>query len=177
MNSMHIRTLAHNLAAFACAGLLTAGAIVVGTAGSASAASVCYGYTCHGHDPVIYNCSASTTLTVPVKYNGTQVATLYNRYSQNCNANWGRAQLTAAGYDAHDSFLVEISTTDSLSKSENMCWPGPSNTGNFMEACTGTYAGSLAAYCDMVDGTHVTSAYIQVFNSGGNLIASGFADQ
>ena len=126
---------------------------------------------------MIYNCSVSSTVTVPVSYNGTRVATLYNRYSHYCNANWGRAQLTTAGYDAHDSFLVEISTTDSLNKSEIMCFPGPSNTGGTMEGCTGTYAGNQAAYCDMVDGTHVTSAFIQVFDSSGNLITSAFADQ
>lgn len=176
MKLTHSRTLVHKLAVFGCAGLLAMGIVVLGTAGGASATSICYGYDCHGHDPVIYNCSVSSTVTVPVRYNGTQVATLNNRYSHYCNANWGRAQLTTAGYDAHDSFLVGIFTTDSFNKSENMCWPGPSNTGGFMEACTGTYAG-LEAYCDMVDGTHVTSAYIQVFDSSGNLIVSAFADQ
>src|ERR1022692_3386242 len=173
------KPLARRLSALAGAGLLAAGLAVLGPAGSASAgaSNICYGYTCHGHDPVIFGCPASSTVTVPVKYNGTQVATLYNRYSSYCNANWGRAQLSTAGYAAHDSFLVEVDTTDSLGHYEFMCYPGPANTGHLTEPCTGTYAGNLAAYCDMVDGTHSTTAAVQVFDSTGRLLTTAFASQ
>jgi len=48
MKFMHNRTLVHKLTAFACAGLLATGIIVVGTAGGASAASIPMGLPAMG---------------------------------------------------------------------------------------------------------------------------------
>jgi hypothetical protein len=108
----------------------------------------------------------------------TQVATLWNRYSSNCNANWARVQLTSAGLSAGDSFIVSIQTTDSKGAGEFMCFPGPSNTGQMIEDCSEIqYGGSLPAYTDMVDGTNLTTATLYVYDSSGAVIARYGASQ
>jgi hypothetical protein len=156
---------------------MAGGFAVIGTAASASAAS-CSGYSCHGHDPNVYGCSVSSTASAPANFNGTQVATVYNRYSQNCNANWGRGQLTQAGLNAHDSIIVDVFTTDSHGTHEYMCYPGPNNTGALTENCSGaTYGGSAAIFSDMVDGTNTATADVYVYNSSGTFITSASASQ
>jgi hypothetical protein len=126
----------------------------------------------------VYGCTASSTVTVPVKVGSTQVATLWNRYASNCNANWGRAQLTSAGLSAHDTFIVDVFTNDSRGTFEYMCYPGPDNTGEIEELCSGaTYGGSAQAFTDMVDGTNTTTADVYVYNSSGTQIASASASQ
>src|ERR1039457_6927309 len=44
-------------------------------------------------------------------------------------------------------------------------------------AGTYNYRGTLPAYTDMVDGTHVTQAYCYVYDHGGALFASAEVDQ
>lgn len=169
----HGKPLFTRLVMLASATVLAVGAAVLVSAGSASAAT-CSGFTCHGHNPVTYGCPVSSTVTVPVDYNGVQIATLWNRYSYDCNANWGRAQLTAAGLKDRFSFEVSITTTDSHGDQELMCYPGPNNTGQLVEACPRgqTYSGSLAAYTDMVDGTNTTRAQVALIGDGQVIISS-----
>ena len=127
-------------------------------------AATCYGFTCHGHDPVKYGCSISSTTST-----SDNLVTLWNRYSASCNANWARAQLSPVALLLGDSMEVQVSTTDSHGSFEYMCYPGPSDTGQLQEYCTGHYGGSSAAYTDMVDGTNLATATAYVF-SGGTLI-------
>lgn len=179
MKTRHIRALTSKMAILASAVTLAAGFALLGPSAGASAAT-CSGYTCHGHDPEIYGCTATTTITTPVDYKGVQVATLWNRYSSACKANWARAQLTTAGLNAHDQFWIYIYTTDSTNHQEVMCFPGPpDNSGemNELDLCGPTYGGSEILYTDMVDGTNKTYAVIDVVNSSGGGIASGTANQ
>jgi hypothetical protein len=53
-----------------------------------------------------------------------------------------------------------------------LCYPGPGNTGDLTEYCTGTYGGGSVAYSDMVDGTNLATAYAYVYNAVGRLIAT-----
>jgi hypothetical protein len=176
MKLAHSRSLPFRLAAFASAAVLAAGFAVLASAGSASAAT-CSGYSCHGLDPEIYGCSATSTITVPVRYDGVQVATLWNRYSSRCNANWARGQLTTAGLSAHDTFGITVTTTDNQGY-EFMCYPGADNLGVIDEYyfCYGlpAYGGTQILYTDMVDGTKKTTAVIYVYNSSGSFLASTY---
>lgn len=160
-------------------------AAVLGVVAPASAATAapaiplvsCSGYTCHGHDPFVYNCSKESSTSVPVYYNGTQLATLVNWYGH-CNGNWSQGQLTSAGHSAGDSFIIDISTTDSRGNFEYMCYPGPNNTGALDEYCSGsTYGGSAVAWTDMVDGTHITYSDIYVYNRSGTFLAQAVTSQ
>jgi hypothetical protein len=153
---------------------LSFGAVGLGVSASPAAAATCSGISCAGHDPVNAGCAVSSTKTT---VGG--LATVWNRYSSGCNANWARAQLTTAAFNAGDSLIIIVTTTDSLSQSESMCYPGPSDTGALHEYCylNQYYSGSGAAYTDMVDGTHVTQAFAYVYDSGFNLLASYEADQ
>jgi hypothetical protein len=154
------------LAATLPLGLLatTASAATVTQAHVTPSAS-CYGYWCHGHDPIVYNCSVSSTRST-----SDGLMTLWNRYSANCNANWGRAQLSASARNAGYTLQVGIFTVDSHGQGEWMCYPGPSDTGSLAEYCNGSYGGSLVLYSDMVDGTNLASAEAFVFNSSGQEI-------
>lgn len=179
MPARRILALAASLIAAAGTAAATASSASAATAGRTSVASArCSGYSCHGRNPTVYDCTAASTVTAPVKYGSTQVATLYDRYSSGCNANWGRAQLTAAGLKAHDQIIVAIATIDSRGHYESMCYPGPNNTGQLIEACSGAgYAGSLFAYSDMVDGTNTATASVGVYNSSGKLLVTASASQ
>ena len=150
------------------------GLLGMGVSATPASAATCSGYSCAGHDPVNAGCSASSTKTTTGTY-----ATVWNRYSSGCNANWARAQLTSAAFNAGDSMLIVVTTTDSRSQSESMCYPGPSDTGQLNEYCYSGqyYSGSSAAYTDMVDGTHVAQAFAYVYDAGLNLIATYEADQ
>jgi Protein of unknown function (DUF2690) len=168
MKHFSIHLAACKLAAVAAAITLAAGFAVLGSAGSASAATPaanCSGYSCHGHDPVVYGCTASSTTTANASVSGTVVATVQNRYASNCNANWVRGQLTSAGVSRHYWIVVDITTTDSHGTGEYMCYPGPNNTGNLNEFCSGsTYGGNTTfIFSDMVDGTNTATARIFVY--------------
>lgn len=184
------RAFLRRLAILAGAAALASGFAIAGTASSAYASSPCPSYAkccqagCAGHDPSVYDCAVSSTVTVPVDYNGTQYATLWNRYSWECDANWARAQLTTAGINAGDSLQVGIDTNN-----ESMCYPSPdNNTGLSYEPCTNSpnwpnyfppysYGGSSAAYTDMVNGTNATDAWVNLFDNTGNNFVSAQANQ
>lgn len=137
-------------------------------------AATCYATSCAGHDPTTHGCSATSTTS----YSGS-LATVWNRYSAGCDANWGRAQLTAAALAAGDTMYVEIYTYEPGNYEESMCWPTDSNDqGIDYEFCNGNpYGGSSIVYTDMVDGTYETYADVSVFDSSYNLIAEYEADQ
>lgn len=139
--------------------------VVTAVPANAAPALSCSGFSCHGHDPVLYGCSVLSTKTV-----SDGLMTLQNRFSGNCDANWARAELSAVALGAHDSLEVAITTKDSHGQTETMCFPGPSNTGNLVENCNGSFRGSGFAFTDMVDGTNLTTAEAIVLNSGGQQI-------
>lgn len=173
------------LAAFTGALVIAGGFAIVGMAGSASAAT-CYGASCAGHDPAIYGCSVTHTVSAAAQLNGVTLATVENRYSGGCVTNWGRAQLSAAGLQAGDSIVVDVYAQDRNGVNEYMCYPGPSNTGQLQENCncpnlsfcpSGTYRGSSWAYTDMVDGDKLATARIFVYNSSGKWITQAEISQ
>ena len=146
---------------------------VAGAAPPASAAIGCYASSCAGHDPTTHGCSATSTTTTA----GT-LATVWNRYSYGCDANWARGQLTAAALRAGDTMSVEIFTTDSANNFEEMTWPTTENDlGLDFETSSGHYGGSSIAYSDMVDGTNTTDAYVLVYNASGAFLTLYAADQ
>jgi hypothetical protein len=134
------------------------------TATAAHAVTSCYGYSCHGFDPVAKSCPVSSTT---VTY-GT-LATVWNRYSYACKANWARAQLTLTAIAAGYQWSVQIATTDSRGYSELACQPTTDNNLGYLdERCVGpmnpTWVNYESTwYTDMVDGTNVTTAYVYVF--------------
>lgn len=175
----------HRLVSFISAVVLAGGFAILGTSGSASAAT-CFGASCAGHDPALYNCSATHTVSAVAQVNGVTLATVENRFSSGCDSNWGRAQLSAAGLQAGDSLVVDVFALDRNGVNEYMCYPGPSNTGRTQESCTctnlsfcpsGTYHGSSWAYTDMVDGKNVATARVFVYNSSGQWITQAEASQ
>jgi hypothetical protein len=163
MRRLGIRLAVYKVATVAGAMALVAGFVVLGS-GSASA-STCFGYSCHGHDPVVYGCSASSTTTAYASVSGTAVAEVQNRYAGNCNSNWVRGALTSAGVSRGYWIVVDVSTVDSHGTSEYMCYPGPNNTGALNEYCSGsTYGGNTTfIYSDMVDGTNTATARVFVY--------------
>lgn len=163
----------------AAAVIVATAAAAIGVTASPAAAATCWGYSCHGHDPVVYGCSATSTVSnTAYDTDGVAVAVVDNRYSAGCNANWARAHLTDAGLARGYRIQAEITTTDSHGTYEDMCYPGPSNTGALTEYCTGTYGGSTGwIYTDMVDGTNVTHAYVWVYTSSGVYRTGARADQ
>jgi hypothetical protein len=147
-------------------------AFATATATTAVAAG-CYATNCAGHDPTTHGCSATSTTTT-----SGALATVWNRYSAGCDANWARGQLTSAALNAGDTMQVMIFTVDRDHNTERMCWPSPDNDQGYSdEFCNGYYGGSSIAYTDMVDGTNVTQAYVMVFNSSGDVLADYEADQ
>jgi len=148
-------------------GLIALSAPFAATAAASASAShpVCSGYYCHGHDPMIYACTVSASAGY-----SDSLATLWNRYSANCNSNWGRAQLSSSALQAGDSIRVSISTDDSKGNNEFYCAPGLSNSGYLTEYCTAWYAGPDIIFSDMTDGTNVTFAAAYVYNSTGQQI-------
>jgi hypothetical protein len=146
----------------------------------ASAASGCYGYTCHGYDLYHFGCSYTSTTAANAFSGNTKLATVYNRYSAGCNSNWAEAILTPAAISAGDKMAIEVSTDrDSEGTSEWMDYPGPSNTGAPTESWypNDFYSGSASVYTDMVDGTNLTYASVSVYDRNGNPIASNYIAQ
>lgn len=167
------------LAALASSLALAAGFVVFGASGTALAS--CSGWGCDGLDPVAQGCSVASTVTSPASYNGTALATLQNRYSSGCNSNWARAELTTAGLNAHDSFVIDIFTTDSRFDNEYMCYPVVSSEngkGYIQETCSGaTISSGGFWYSDMVDGTNNTTAHVDVYDRNGNFLTEAYASQ
>ncbi len=59
-----------------------------------------------------------------------------------------------------------------------MCYPGPDNTGQLVEGCSGAaYGGSSTAWTDMTDGTNITYSDIYVYDRYGNFLAQGVVSQ
>ena len=137
--------------------------------------SSCYGFSCHGHDQVIYGC-ASTSQVSSSYYSGRNLmATLINHYSAGCDANWTTGQISSYAASLRWTFRVTISTKDSHGIKEYMCWSGPNspnNTGAITENCPAPpyYGGTVAESTDMVDGTNVTASSMYVYDAHGNLI-------
>jgi hypothetical protein len=155
--------------------LLLLGGLAAGTQ-SASASTGCSGFSCHGHDPFVYNCGYYTPDSAGAYSGNTELAVLKNWYGH-CNANWSEGYLTSAGLAAHDSIIITIDTTDSRGDYEFMCYPGPDNTGALVENCSGaTYGGSSTAWTDMVDGTNITQSFIYVYH-GSTLITEATVSQ
>jgi hypothetical protein len=157
-------------------------AMIVATLGVAvcststpAAASTCSGSTCVGRDPVTYGCAATSTKTATAFIGSDAVATVWNRYSLGCNANWARGQLTALGVSRHYTIQVRVWVNAPY---QSMCFPGPSNTGSSQENCYPLpgYGGSSMVYTDMVDGSYKTYAAVNVYD-GNNLVASAVHDQ
>ena len=158
--------------------LSAATVLALSTAGLAAsslpaAAAGCSGFTCHGLDPTAQGCTATAT----AQKSGTE-AIVMNRYSSGCNANWARAALTQKGYDAGDSMVIIVTTTDSKGHLESMCYPGPNGAGTLNEYCYyHDYASTSWAYTDMVDGTNNATASAYVYDSLGKLIETDSATQ
>jgi hypothetical protein len=154
--------------------LLSLGAVV--PAASAANAAGCYAISCAGWDPVARGCSVTSTTA----YNG-PLGTVWNRYSAGCKSNWSRGQLSAASVSAGYQMIVSITTVDSSGAREWACWPavaGQNNAGVRSESCSNTwYGGSSVGYSDMVDGTNITSAFIEITDAYGDPLAGYEADQ
>lgn len=167
------------LTALASGMALVAGALVFSASGTALAS--CTGWGCHGLDPSAQGCSATSTVTASANFNGTTLATLQNRYSSGCNANWARAELTTAGLNAHDQFYIDIFTNDSHGIFEYMCYPvvsGENGAGDLDEDCSGALISASGFwFSDMVDGTNSTTADVYVYNSSGTFLTSASATQ
>jgi len=173
------KTASRLIAAGLTAAALTLG-LTVGAVTTASAAATapqapaalggpsCHDASCHGHDPSLYvgpdgqGCTASTVTAE--KANG--FVAVWNRYSNDCDANWGRAQLTPQSVRNGYSMQVVTTTTDSDLQHEHMCYPSTqNNVGSFDEQCDkGTYGGGAVVYTDMVDGTNVATACATVYS-------------
>ena len=140
--------------------------------------AACSGYSCHGLDPTAQACGVTSTAgPVYAVTNGVTYATLWNRYSFGCNANWARAQLSAASVSAGYRLYAYVYTSDSRGSFEYMCWPGiPNNACALSESCAGFpnagYGGSSVVYTDMVDGTNVTYANVIVLDTAGHTVAA-----
>lgn len=159
---------------------ITAAAVVTALLGfmgagitAVPAVASCSGLFCAGFDPISQACSATSTQS-----SSDSLVVLQNRYSQGCNANWARVELTQLGYNNGYRFNEWIMTTDSLGD-ESMCYPGyNSNKGYLVENCTGATVHATGFWhTDMVDGTNRTLAFVDVFDSNNNFIEQLEADQ
>jgi hypothetical protein len=151
-----------------------AGIGVAAQPAAAATAPTCQGAGCIGRDPSVYGCAGSTwTSWVVQDYNGNAVATLWKRWSNNCNATfWARGQLTLNAARAGDSIVIEIIDSDGNGHEYSSCYPGPSNTGAQIEPCSGaTYTGTDVAWTDMVWEYYGTpTAEIWVYDNHGGLV-------
>jgi len=153
-------------------------AAVLGSVGLAAfatpAIATCNGFSCHGRDPSIQGCAATSTTE-----SSDTLAIVQNRFSQGCKANWARGALTQTGIHNGDKIQVIIQTTDSQGNFEKMCFPGPNNTGQLQELCFAGmfYQSTTFAFTDMVDGTNVAAAIVNIYDSSGTFIRRLEADQ
>ena len=160
---------------FLASGLVTVSLTIAGTVASVSPAQAagCFGFSCHGHDPNVEGCSVASTTQ-----SSSSLAIVQNRFSSNCKSNWARGALTQTGLNNGDGIQVIIETQDSQGHFEFMCFPGPNNTGALIENCSGAlYRSTTFAFTDMVDGTNITEAFVDVFDRNGNFIQELEADQ
>jgi hypothetical protein len=147
------------------------------TTASPAQASGCFAASCGGWDPVSKGCSATSTTAASGAW-----GTVWNRYSAGCRANWVRGQLSTAAVNAGYQLWISIETTDSTGAGAQACYPIPgsvSNHGYVWEPCYGggPIHTSSIIYSDMVDGTKLTQAYMDIFDASSNLVAIYEADQ
>lgn len=157
--------------------------VVLGFTASPSYAVGCHDVGCAGRDPVQNGCTVTSTRTSLAKVGTVTMATVWNRYAWNCNANWGRAQLSSTGVSRHYKIFVEAETFDKNGDHEFMCFPGTNQNQGFPQTnedcldATSGYGGSLMIWGDMVDGTNNTAAYVVVVDANGNFVTSATACQ
>jgi hypothetical protein len=144
---------------------LTTGAVTA--AGPSALASVtCHGASCVGHDPRIYGCSVSHTTE-----HGNGFATVWGRFSNNCDAKWARGQLTPQSLRLHRTMVVVIGADVDR---EFMCFPTLfPNLGESQEPCVPSppfhyYGGSSIAFTDMVNGHLQANAAVVVYDANNN---------
>lgn len=171
-----MRRLSIIAAAIVVAAIGTTGVAQAATAEGATPRAVpCTGYSCHGYDPHAWGCDKYRTTSTETRG---ALATIVNRYSAGCNANWAQARLSPAAIAAGDKMTTDIEAVDTRGNWEVMCYPGASDTGGLTELCTGDYSGSAPGYTAMVDGTNLTFAAVYVWDpSGNNLLAEYKAKQ
>jgi hypothetical protein len=171
-------------------GVAAAGAASAATAKHArpiaTASLTCHGISCHGHDPYLYGCTASSHKSAYFYLTGTWVATVTNYYSIKCNANWTQAWLSSNAVYGGWNFGITLTTYDSQSppQLESMCWSGPNspnNTGGISEPCIPQvppyYNGTGPAWTDMVDGTNLTFSGMSVDDAFGDVMDRFGVDQ
>jgi hypothetical protein len=160
---------------------LIASGIIFGSGGPAFAAS-CSGGGCVGHDPYLYGCAVTST-TSATYTSGAAQATIVNKYSFGCNANWAEASLNAAarsaGWQIQESVWdYNAAQTGTLAEA---CFPSNfNNSGQSWETCNGLYYnGSTGwpAWTDMVNGSYFTKAPMSVFNASGTFLGQVWANQ
>lgn len=149
-------------------------AVTVASATPANAAG-CYSTGCHGYDPNVKSCTVSSQKSLNFYSGRTVMATLTNKFSIACDSNWAQAQLTQYAVNLGWNFRVYIDTTDSNGQGEAMCYDGLgsySNTGWLVENCFHNPAfqdnWTNATWTDMVDGTHITYSYLELYDAHGN---------
>lgn len=149
-----------------------------GTAPPATATTTtCYGYTCHGHDPGRYGCVVTSTKVATVYQGTTPIATLENRYSYGCNANWAQAQLTSTAINWGYRITVCVDTTDSRGSFEQMCAPTAYPDSGALQEPPEPCGSSGPLSTDMVDGTDITTTTLTVFDSTCSLVAQARISQ
>lgn len=168
MRKIASRLIVAGLTATALTFGLTASVVTTASAAVASrpAAATLAGPTCHGtspscigHDPATYGCVISAT-----KESANSFGTVWEQFSNNCDAKWAWGQLTPRSIQNGYKFETAIGTSDNT---QYMCAPGPRDTGSFFEYCTGYDTGSAVATTDMVDGHKPATAFVYVFNANG----------
>ena len=160
--------------------VLAVGVPVTSAAAAVTPAAACSGASCAGWDPVSKGCNAYSKVSAGIylynatdkAYDGPQVATLVNWYSNTCNANWTQSYLSS--YAISHGYGLMIYTISSADETYYPNTPATNNQGKTLEYWNGQfYYGSAAAYTDMVDGTSVTSSCIQMADANGNDINTG----
>jgi hypothetical protein len=130
-------------------------------------AAGCHDAGCAGLDPYQQGC---VNTDISNKVVGGTYGSLTDIYSPDpdCRANWAQGTLYYTGY----SMYVYIYTTDSNGNREDMCQPGPSNTGQLISYCYNSPYNGGVAWTDMVDGTNITHAGMSIYGPSGNLVES-----
>lgn len=170
------RLIAPGVMAAALTLALTVGAVTAASARvaappapSAPASLTCHGASCVGHDPRTYGCAVSYTTE-----RGNGFATVWGRFSNNCDSKWARGQLTPQSLRLHRTMVVYIITTNAIGTREFMCFPTLfANLGESTEPCIPSppfryYGGSSVAFTDMVNGHKGAIAEVTVFDRFGD---------
>jgi hypothetical protein len=134
----------------------------------------------------VYGCTVSSQKFAYFYSGRTLMATLTNKYSIACHANWAQAQMSQYAVNLGWNFQVQIWTWDSQNPSqyEVMCYDGPgsyNNTGWQDENCTHNppYKDSWTnpTWTDMVDGADNTNATMTIYDEYGNWMGTISANQ